>query len=48
VSYADFIFVGWLHMIKRIDEKLFQRYLELDEAFPKLYEATKQWLVKDD
>ncbi|KAH7080389.1 glutathione S-transferas-like protein [Paraphoma chrysanthemicola] len=48
VSYADFIFLGFLAMVKRIDEKKFKRYLELDEAFPKLYEASKQWLEKDD
>ncbi|KAF2032582.1 glutathione S-transferas-like protein [Setomelanomma holmii] len=48
VSYADFIFLGLLHMIKRIDEKYFQRYLELDESFPRFYEASKKWLERDD
>lgn len=48
VSYADFIFVTFLHMMKRVDEKVFERYLALDEAFPVVYDACKEWLVKED
>jgi hypothetical protein len=35
-------------MMQRIDEGLFERFLAFDPAFPKLYEASKQWLEKDD
>lgn len=50
VSYADFIFVSWLHFIKRIDkdETLFERFLALDPAFPKIYRASQQWLGNED
>ncbi|KAH4075478.1 hypothetical protein HBH92_042280 [Parastagonospora nodorum] len=48
VSYADFIFVGMMHMIKRLDEDVFQRFLAYDPALPKLYDACKPWLEKDD
>jgi hypothetical protein len=48
VSYADFIFVSMLYMIKLIDEAKFQRFLALDEAFPKVCEASKKWLERND
>lgn len=48
VSYADFIFVSMLYFIKRLDEQAFQRMLSYDPAFPKLYEASRQWLTKDN
>jgi glutathione S-transferase len=48
VSYADFIFVGMMHMMKRMDEEVFQRFLEFDPVFGKLYEACEPWLKKDD
>jgi hypothetical protein len=35
-------------MLKRIDEDLFQRFLAFDTAFPILYQASTQWLEKDD
>lgn len=48
VSYADFIFVGMLQMMKRIDEGLFKKFCEFDPAFEKVYEACGEWLKKDD
>lgn len=48
VSYADFIFVSLLQFLKRVDDSVFQRYLALDPTFPKIYEASKQWLQKED
>jgi glutathione S-transferase len=48
VSYADFILVGMMTMMQRIDQGLFERFLAFDPAFPKLFEASKQWLEKDD
>ncbi|KAF1841199.1 uncharacterized protein K460DRAFT_322182 [Cucurbitaria berberidis CBS 394.84] len=48
VSYADFILVGLFQMVSRINGDIFPRFLALDPAFPKLYEASKQWLEKDD
>jgi hypothetical protein len=44
VSYADFIFASILYMTKLIDEAEFQKFWGLDEAFPKVYEASKKWL----
>jgi hypothetical protein len=35
-------------MLKRIDEDLFQRFLAFDPALPILYQASTQWLEKDD
>lgn len=48
VSYADFIFVSMLHFLKRIDEKIYKRFIELDPSFSRVYDASKQWLEKDD
>ncbi|PVI04228.1 hypothetical protein DM02DRAFT_611662 [Periconia macrospinosa] len=49
VSYADFIFVSFLHFLKRVDKDntLFERYLALDPTFPKIYNASKQWLENE-
>jgi hypothetical protein len=33
---------------ERIDRGLFEKFLEFDDALPKLYEASKEWLEKDD
>jgi hypothetical protein len=41
------MFVAYLHFLKRVDEGVFQRYLALDSTFPRLYDASKQWLEKD-
>lgn len=48
VCYADFILVAALHMIRRIDGQVFQRYLAFDPRFSEIYEASQQWLVKED
>ncbi|KAH8727575.1 hypothetical protein GQ44DRAFT_703467 [Phaeosphaeriaceae sp. PMI808] len=48
VSYADFIFVASLQFFKRVDENVYKRFLALDPAFPKVYDACKQWLEKED
>jgi hypothetical protein len=48
VSYADFIFVSLLQCLKRVDQKIFDRYLAQDSAFGALYDASKEWLEKDD
>ena len=37
-----------LHFVKCISEDKFKELLALDDAFPKVYEACKQWLKKDD
>lgn len=47
VSYADFIFVGMLHFMRRIDEGLYKRYCEFDPAFETLYEACGEWLKNE-
>jgi len=48
VSYADFVAVSFLQFVRRIEEKDFDRVCKLDEAFAKVYEASKEWLEKDD
>lgn len=48
VSYADFIFVGFLHFLKRVDSSLFDRFVSLDPTFTRVYDASREWLEKDD
>jgi len=36
-----------LHFVKCISEDKFKKLLALDDAFPKVYEACRQWLEKD-
>lgn len=48
VSYADFVVVSFLQFLKSIDEAHFQRVCKLDEAFSKVYEASKEWVKRDD
>ncbi|TVY36989.1 Glutathione S-transferase-like protein [Lachnellula occidentalis] len=47
-SYADFVIVGWLRFFKVIDEKLYERVVSIEPAFGTLYDASKQWLERDD
>jgi len=47
-SYADFFIVATLQMFKRVDEKIFARLVETEEALGKVYEACKPWLKRDD
>lgn len=48
VSYADVYFVTTLKALETLDGDMFERYLALDETFPKVYEASRKWLVRDD
>ncbi|EMC92108.1 hypothetical protein BAUCODRAFT_276412 [Baudoinia panamericana UAMH 10762] len=50
VSYADFILVGLWRFVELLDEDgdMFGRGMNFDEAFPKHYEACKQWIKRDD
>jgi hypothetical protein len=48
VTYADFIVVGLLEFLRRIDVALLERYLSLDPALGKLYEASAEWLKRAD
>ena len=48
MSYADFIFVSMLRSMKHIDEDMFEACLALDPTFPKLYDACKQWLEREN
>ncbi|KAH7397119.1 hypothetical protein BKA66DRAFT_594405 [Pyrenochaeta sp. MPI-SDFR-AT-0127] len=47
VLYPDLILVAMLHFMNRINKVLFERYLALDPAFPKVYEASRKWLQRD-
>jgi glutathione S-transferase len=46
VSYADFILVSMLYFVKRFDEQAYRRLISFDPAFPKVYEAAKQWFTR--
>lgn len=48
VSYADFIFVSMLHFVRRVSEENFKRLITLDPAFEKVFEASKEWLKRED
>ena len=48
VSYADFILVGFLHFLKRIDISMYERAVDLDPALKTVYEASQKWLSRDD
>jgi hypothetical protein len=48
VSFADIVFVSLLQSLRRLNEDMFQKFLTLDSAFPTLYDASKQWLERDD
>jgi glutathione S-transferase len=48
VSYADFIFVAFLQFVKRLDESAFERFVGFDDAIRKVFDASKEWLEKDD
>ena len=48
VSYADFVIVGFLQFCKRIDQSYYDRVVEVDPAFGRLYDASKEWLARDD
>lgn len=48
VSYADFILVGALHFFKRLGERVYERFVEMEPALRRLYEASGQWLYRDD
>jgi len=39
--------VGLLHFWKVIDEKIYERAVEIEPALGKIYDASKQWLERD-
>ena len=48
VSYADVVLVTFLQFLKRAGEGLFEKWVAHDDAFSRIYEASKQWLEKED
>ena len=48
VSYADLIFVSMLHFLKRAHEDVYTKLVALDDALSKVYEASKQWLEREN
>lgn len=48
VSYADFVIVGFFQFIKCIGGDAFSRLMQTDASFPALYEASAEWLKRDD
>ncbi|KAI4122839.1 MAG: hypothetical protein LQ338_005591 [Usnochroma carphineum] len=48
VSYADFILVGLLRLFKRIGEGVYERAVEMEPSLGRLYDASGEWLARDD
>ena len=40
--------LGFLQFCKRIDRSYYDRVVKVDQAFGRLYEASKEWLARDD
>lgn len=37
-----------LHFVKRANEDVYKKLMAMDDALPKIYDASKQWLEKED
>ncbi|KAF2746428.1 hypothetical protein M011DRAFT_425067 [Sporormia fimetaria CBS 119925] len=48
VTYADLIFVSFLEFLRRSGDGMFEKWMALDPAFEKVYEASKEWLKRAD
>ena len=48
VSYADFVIVSLLHYAKRVDEAIYERAVVIEPSLKIVYDASKQWLERDD
>ncbi|KAF9876567.1 glutathione s-transferase [Colletotrichum karsti] len=48
VSYADFIFVGFLDFAKKCDEDIYARIIQASNSFDVLYKACGPWLKRRD
>lgn len=52
ISYADFILVGAMQFLRRIGgegkESFYEKFVAIEPAFGKLFEASKYLLVKDN
>ena len=48
VSYADFNLVGVLSLIEGFGAGVFEKTVEMEPALKNLYEASANWLEKDD
>ena len=46
--YADFIWVGFVHFVRRASESEWERMMGVDEGLRRQYEACKPWLERDD
>jgi len=47
-SYGDFVIVGGLQFLKVVEEDFYNRFIKIKSAFEKLYDASRQWLERDD
>ncbi|KAL8900045.1 MAG: hypothetical protein Q9207_005883 [Kuettlingeria erythrocarpa] len=47
VSYADFILVSLIHCFRRAGEDLYEKWVEISPECGTLYDASKQWLDRD-
>ncbi|KAL8724358.1 MAG: hypothetical protein Q9166_007994 [cf. Caloplaca sp. 2 TL-2023] len=47
LSYADFILVSAMHFLRRVEEGLFERFVDIDPAFERLFKACKGLVERD-
>ncbi|KAL9087609.1 MAG: hypothetical protein Q9165_006533 [Trypethelium subeluteriae] len=48
VSFADFLVVGYLRFIQILNQPLYNHLIQTYPEFGTLFEASKQWLERDD
>lgn len=48
VGHADFIVVGILEFGRKIDQAYFERMVTMEPTLKTLYDASKQWLERND
>ena len=46
--YGDWVIVAAVQMFKAFDEESGERFVRQEPAVRKMYEASKQWVEKDD
>jgi len=46
--YADFVWVSFVHFVRRASEERYERLIGVDQVLKKHYEACGKWMEKDD
>lgn len=48
MSYADMVIVAALHFMKRVDVAIYERATGIEPALADVYNASQEWLKRDD